>query len=172
MRFLGAAVIVLVTGAALAQDHPHKHGQSPYAAMQGQAVKALSEQQIADLRAGRGMGLALSAELNGYPGPMHVLELAGPLNLTGAQRQSIEALYQSMQAEAIAVGERLIAAETTLDRGFKDRTMTPQRLAELSAAIGAIQGELRAAHLKYHLTTAELLTSDQSRRYADLRGYR
>ena len=59
-----------------------------------------------------------------------------------------------------------------MDRGFKDRSITPHRLAELSAAIGATQGELRAVHLKYHLTTAELLTSDQSRRYAELRGYR
>ena len=36
---------------------------------------------MADLRAGRGMGLALAAELNGYPGPAHVLELADKLDL-------------------------------------------------------------------------------------------
>jgi hypothetical protein len=59
-----------------------------------------------------------------------------------------------------------------LDRAFKDRTITPERLAKLSAAIGNTQGKLRGVHLKYHLTTAELLTSDQSRRYAELRGYR
>jgi hypothetical protein len=37
----------------------------PYAGMQTRPIKALSDQQIADLRAGRGMGLALAAELNG-----------------------------------------------------------------------------------------------------------
>ena len=40
---------------------------SPYAGMQNRGLKALSEQQIEDLRGGRGMGVALTAELNGYP---------------------------------------------------------------------------------------------------------
>ena len=56
--------------------------QSPYAGMQARSIKALSEQQIADLKAGRGMGLALAAELNGYPGPAHVLEVADQLGLS------------------------------------------------------------------------------------------
>jgi hypothetical protein len=56
--------------------------QSPYAGMQMRLIKALSEQQIADLKAGRGMGLALPAELNGYPGPIHVLELSDELGLS------------------------------------------------------------------------------------------
>ena len=72
-----------------------------------------------------------------------------------------------MKIEAVAVGEKLIAGETALDRAFKDRSITPQRLSELSNAIGNAQGELRAVHLMYHLATAELLTSDQSRRYAE-----
>ena len=38
---------------------------SPYAGQEGRPIKALSEQQIADLRTGRGMSLALAAELNG-----------------------------------------------------------------------------------------------------------
>jgi hypothetical protein len=39
--------------------------QTPYAGMQTRPIKALSEQQISDLNAGRGMGLAMAAELNG-----------------------------------------------------------------------------------------------------------
>jgi hypothetical protein len=31
------------------------------------------------------MGLALAAELNGYPGPIHVLELGDQLNLSSVQ---------------------------------------------------------------------------------------
>jgi hypothetical protein len=172
MKILVAAVIVLFAGSAQAQHHELKHDPSPYAGMQSRAVKALSDQQIADLRAGRGMGLALAAELNGYPGPMHVLELADRLGLSGEQRRAVRQLFDAMQAEAIAVGEKWIDGEATLDRAFKDRTITPQRLAELSAAIGKAQGELRAVHLKYHLTTAELLSPDQTRRYSHLRGYR
>jgi hypothetical protein len=170
MRVLIAAVIVLLAGSVLAQEHQHKHG--PYAGLQARAVKALSDQQVDDLRAGRGMGLALAAELNGYPGPLHVIELADRIGLSADQRQRVQQLYEAMKVEAISVGEKLISAETALDRAFKDRTITPERLADLSAAIGNTQGELRAVHLKYHLSTAELLTSDQSRRYAELRGYR
>jgi Spy/CpxP family protein refolding chaperone len=140
--------------------------------MQARSVKALSDQQIADLRAGRGMGLALAAELNGYPGPIHVLELADQLGLSGEQHQRVQKLYDAMKAEAVVVGEKLIDAETALDRAFKDRSIDTERLAELTAVSGKVQGELRAVHLKYHLTTAKLLTPEQSRQYAALRGYR
>jgi hypothetical protein len=72
MRLLVVAIVLsLVASVARAQ--------SPYAGMQTRSIKALSEQQIADLKAGRGMGLALPAELNGYPGPAHVLDF--PINL-------------------------------------------------------------------------------------------
>ena len=73
MKLWIAALLGLMAASALAQQHKHDHG--PYAGMQQRALKALSEDQIADLRAGKGMGLALAAELNGYPGPIHVLEL-------------------------------------------------------------------------------------------------
>jgi hypothetical protein len=67
------------------------HAQTPYAGMQSRSIKALSDQQIADLNAGRGMGLALAAELNGYPGPLHVLELADKLDLSADQRAACDA---------------------------------------------------------------------------------
>lgn len=165
-----AAVVVLLAVPAVAQEHTHGH--SPYAGFQQRNVKALSKQQIADLRAGRGMGLALAAELNGYPGPMHVLELGDRLQLSVDQRQRLHQLYESMKAEAIAAGERLIAGEQALDQEFADRKVTQARLALLTAMIGQRQGELRAVHMKYHLTTAELLTPHQRQLYAELRGYR
>jgi hypothetical protein len=170
MKIALAALIVLVAGPAVAQQH--QHGQLPYAGLQRRDVKTLSEQQIADLRAGRGMGLALAAELNGYPGPIHVLELAERLQLTVEQRQRLLQLQESMRAEAIAAGEKLIAAERALDQEFASRPVTPARLASLTTQIGERQGELRAVHLKYHLTTADLLTGDQRDLYAELRGYR
>ena len=75
-------------------------------------MKALSEQQIADLRAGRGMTMALPAELNGYPGPLHVIELADALALSSSQIARMQRLYDDMKAEAVALGERLITKET------------------------------------------------------------
>ncbi|HEX2552469.1 MAG TPA: hypothetical protein VHL98_02125 [Microvirga sp.] len=176
---------LLAAGAAQAQHQGHGQAQprgheppqhqgqapAPYAGMEGRAVKGLSEQQIADLRAGRGMGLALPAELNGYPGPVHVLELAGSLSLTEPQARRVRELYAAMRDEAVPLGERLIAQEAELDRLFAERRATPANLAEATGAIGTTQAALRAAHLKYHLSTVEVLTSEQVRRYAALRGY-
>src|ERR1700752_4287969 len=92
------------------------HAQTPYAGMQTRPIKALSEQQLADLGAGRGMGLALAAELNGYPGPAHVLELADRLELSADQRVRVQALFDAMTAEAVPLGAKLIEQETDLDR--------------------------------------------------------
>ena len=168
-----AALLALLGGSAAAQHHKqHQHGQTPYAGLQQRAIKALSDEQIADLKAGRGMGLALAAELNGYPGPLHVLELKDQLQLTADQRQRFQHLYASMKTEAIAAGEAVIASEQSLDRQFAARAMTSEALTALTAQIGDAQGKLRAVHLKYHLTTAELLTAAQRQRYAELRGYR
>jgi len=146
-------------------------GQQPYAGLQTRALKALSAQQIDDLRNGRGMGMALAAELNGYPGPVHVLEQAGALGLNEAQRARMAALFEAMTAEAVPLGERLIAQETELDRQFAEKSITPARLETITASIAAAQGALRATHLKYHLLTLEVLSSEQVRQYAVLRGY-
>ena len=88
-----------------------EHGHTPYAGWEGRAIKALSAEQMDDLRNGRGMGLALAAELNGYPGPRHVLELAQQLDLTTGQEAQAQRLFDAMQAEAITLGEQVIAAE-------------------------------------------------------------
>ena len=147
------------------------HAQTPYAGMQGRSIKALSDQQIADLNAGRGMGLALAAELNGYPGPSHVLELADKLNLTADQRASMQRLFDSMKAEAMPLGSKLIEQEADLDKQFANRTVTPESLRATTAAVAATQGMLRETHLKYHLSTGSILTPSQMTKYAELRGY-
>jgi Spy/CpxP family protein refolding chaperone len=155
--------LLLASGAAIAQ--------TPYAGIQTRPIKALSEQQVADLRAGRGMGLALAAELNGYPGPSHVLELADKLDLTTDQRTKVQGLFDSMKAEAIPLGARLIEQEAALDKQFASRTVTPESLKASTAAIATTQGALRETHLKYHLSTAAILTPGQTQHYVELRGY-
>jgi hypothetical protein len=145
--------------------------QQPYAGLQERPIKALSEQQIADLRAGRGMGLALAAELNGYPGPLHVLEHAEALQLSPAQRTTVQQLLDAMKAETVPIGIKLIAQEAELDRQFAGRTATDASIAAATQAIGAAQATLRAAHLKYHLATIKVLTPTQTHRYVELRGY-
>lgn len=145
--------------------------QQPYAGFEARPIKALSDEQIADLRAGRGMGLALAAELNGYPGPSHVLELAEPLGLSEAQKAKMQEFFAAMKAETVPIGEKLIALETDLNRQFADKTITEAKLVSAMQAIASTQATLRAAHLKYHLATAGLLAPTQIQRYAELRGY-
>jgi hypothetical protein len=173
MKLLIAGLMTMAfAGHAAAQHAQHQQHQQPYTGLQARPVKALSEQQIADLRAGRGMGLALAGELNGYPGPLHVLELADQLELTAQQRQSVQQLFDAMKTEAVAVGEKLIEQESALDREFAEHRISTAALTRLTAQIGETHGQLRVVHLKYHLTTADLLTMHQRRRYAELRGYR
>ena len=164
MRIWISAALVLTSAAAA-------NAQTPYAGMQTRPIKALSEQQVADLNAGRGMGLALAAELNGYAGPSHVLELADKLNLSTDQRAGIQRLFDSMKAEAVPLGAKLIEQEADLDKQFASRTVTPDSLKASTAAVAATQGVLRETHLKYHLSTVALLSSGQMQRYAELRGY-
>jgi hypothetical protein len=154
---------VLLSGNSLAQ--------SPYAGMQVRPIKALSDGQVADLKAGRGMGLALPAELNGYPGPSHVLELADKLNLTTEQKDRVQRLFDSMKAEAVPLGEKLLAQETALDQQFAGHSITLASLKDATVAIGRTQAELRNTHLKYHLQTVQILSADQMQHYSMLRGY-
>src|SRR5215831_7923026 len=137
MRLGIAAVTMMVFGGLAAAQH--QHSPTPYTGLHQRAVKALSEQQISDLRTGRGMGLALAAELNGYPGPLHVLELADQLELNAALRERVRLLYDEMKAEAVPVGETLVAYESELDRAFAERTISPHSLAALTAQIGETQ---------------------------------
>jgi hypothetical protein len=164
MRLLVFAIVLsFVASVALAQ--------SPYVGMQTRSIKALSDQQIADLKAGRGMGLALPAELNGYPGPAHVLELSGQLGLSAEQRARVQALFDSMKAEAVPLGAKLLEQEADLDQQFASRSVTPESLKAATVAIGVTQGELRDTHLKYHLQTAQILSAEQMQHYSMLRGY-
>jgi Spy/CpxP family protein refolding chaperone len=163
---LSVAALVGSAAASLAQT------TSPYAGQERRSIKALSDREISDLTEGRGLGLAKAAELNGYPGPMHVLEMADALDLSSQQRAKIQELFAAMKAEALPLGERLIAQEADLDKAFANKTITAATLAASTEAIGATHSALRQTHLKYHLSTVEVLTPAQIQRYAELRGYK
>lgn len=183
--FPGALLGVLLLALAAPAGAQHAHGAhghhgtpsqagappSPYAGLQDRAIKALSDEQIADLRAGKGMSLALPAELNGYPGPAHALELAEPLGLSTEQKARAQALFERMQAEARAAGAALIEAEAALERLFRERTATPESLQAAVARAAAAQGALRETHLRYHLQMMDVLSPQQVAAYHRLRGY-
>jgi Spy/CpxP family protein refolding chaperone len=144
---------------------------SPYAGEQARAIKALSADEISGYLAGRGMGLARPAELNGYPGPRHVLDSADELKLTPDQTEALTGVFQAMRAAALPLGENLVAKETELDRLFTGKLATAAAVLELTRDIGRLQGELRAVHLNAHLATVKILRPEQIAAYNHLRDY-
>lgn len=144
---------------------------APYAGMTERPIRALSAEQQADLLAGRGMGLALAAELNGWPGPAHVLDLAEAMQLTPAQLAATQHLRAEMQTAASSLGARLIEEERALDTAFRDRSITPADLSARTARIAVLQGEIRDVHLRTHLQQAAMLKVEQIAAYARLRGH-
>jgi Spy/CpxP family protein refolding chaperone len=168
----GFAVLAWILAATPAAADTAHHGQhSPYAGLEAREIKALSPEEIADLNAGRGMGLALAAELNGYPGPRHVLDLTQELRLTAEQQRKTSALFEAMRTETSALGADLIEAERALDRLFAEKRATPETVATATERAGAVEAQLRAAHLRYHLAMMDVLTADQVATYHHLRGY-
>lgn len=173
MRTFLFAFALAAAGNAFAQ-HAHHHNPPQaggYAGMLDRDIKALSAEQVADLRAGRGMGASLPAELNGVPGPLHVLELSRQLRITPEQRVSLDRITAEMKTAAQALGAEVIAAEAALDRDFKDRTIDEKGIEAAAARIGSLQGRLRAVHLVAHLKTRELLSDQQVMAYNEARGY-
>jgi Spy/CpxP family protein refolding chaperone len=134
-------------------------------------IKALSDAEIAALLKGDGMGFAKAAELNGYPGPKHVLDLAEQLKLTETQREHTHAIFDRMSAAAKPLGAELVERERLLDQLFQNGEITPVRLAAETLAIGELQGRLRSVQLAAHLETRALLNPDQITLYRQLRGY-
>lgn len=186
---LGLVLLPVLSAVSLtvgAQTHGHNHGQtqtpsgadtksqtttSPYVGLQNREIKSLSETDLVELRAGAGWGLALAAELNGVPGPAHLLELREQIELTPEQVAAIADIHAQMKVQAIQAGERLIAAEAALEAGFREGNLSNERLRALIAQSASARAELRYVHLLRHLETPPLLSAQQIARYNTLRGY-
>ena len=149
----------------------HAAGASPYAGQEARDIKAMSETEVQDLLAGKGLGFAKAAELNGYPGPAHVLELAAQLQLSPQQEAQTRALHARMEAQAKASGARLVDAERELDALFRNRSVTAELLSDALRKVASAQAGVRQAHLLAHLEQARLLSAEQVARYNALRGY-
>jgi len=145
--------------------------QSSYAGQEQRHLKAYSDQEIADLKAGKGMGFAKTAELNGYPGPAHVMAHAEALGLSAEQRDATLRLMEAHRARASALGAELLDAEQALEAAFASHTVDEARLATLTQEVGRRQAALRAEHLGTHLKQTQLLSSEQVARYQTLQGY-
>jgi Spy/CpxP family protein refolding chaperone len=168
---VGAMIAAAAVQPLAAQEHDHTAHASPYAGLENRRIKALGDEEIAALLEGEGMGFALAAELNGWPGPRHVLDMAEALTLTAEQRSAIEAVRDAMSARARELGAELVEQETVMDRRFAHAHLDREELERLTGAIAVLRGQLRAVHLQAHLETRALLDEAQRIEYMRLRGY-
>ena len=162
-----AVLIVAADDMAFASETTH----SQYACQQARKIKSLSQDDINELRRGGGWGLARAAELNGIPGPAHLLELKSELDLSAEQIAAITRIYESMRTAAIQKGEELIELERLLELQFVSKKLTSDRLEKILKDIAGVHSDLRFIHLSTHLKTPELLQPAQIKKYNILRGY-
>jgi len=161
---VGATVVLVAFGVAVGQE-------SPYSEWTDRDIKALSEDRTWGYLEGHGMGFALAAELNGYPGPKHVLEMSQDLGLSIQQRDEMQQLFDSMRHQAVQLGREILEREGALDESFVAGSIEEARLIRLTEEIGRLNGRLRGVHLKAHLEAVRILSPHQRQRYAVLRGY-
>ena len=145
--------------------------QSPYAGDQTRTIKALSPADVVALTNGTGRGMAKAGELNGYPGPAHIMGMSDMLNLSTAQKSATSGIMGRMSSSAKVLGAQILDRERILDGRFAKGTITPELLSRETAEIGRLQGQLRAVHLEAHLETKALLNAEQIAAYNRMRGY-
>ena len=160
----------LLTSFVLLADEKESH-KSYYTGEVDRVIKSLSANDIKDLTLGNGMGLAKAAELNGYPGPKHVLEMQEELLLEKEQLTSIKLIFEEMKSQAKSQGQILISLEKELNDYFSDTTITNDTLKTTSKKIAEAKSNLRYIHLSAHIKTTEVLSKSQIKKYNQLRGY-
>lgn len=164
----GTCLFAIASAAALAQ---HAHDMSPYAHTQSAEIPSLTAEEVRTLRSGDGMGLARAAELNHFPGPRHLLELASQLGLSTAQIRRVEEIHKTMKARAVVKGEQILRAELHLSNLFSAGKPSMEETRRITGHLGTMRGQLQAIHLLAHIEAARELKADQIRTYDRLRGY-
>ncbi|HLE97344.1 MAG TPA: Spy/CpxP family protein refolding chaperone [Candidatus Thermoplasmatota archaeon] len=165
------AILLVPTLGGCFDSGPSPPPASRYAELEGAEVRGLSDEELRALRAGEGYGMALPAELNGYAGPKHVLDLGRELDLTTRQREDVEAIRAAMLAAAVPAGEDVIRKAAALEDAFRARSVTSEGLGALTGDLAAARADLQAIHLRAHLATDAVLTEHQRALYRELRGY-
>lgn len=164
------ALGLLFSTAAFAEISKH-HGHSPYAGEQNREIKSLSTSDLEEISRGAGWGLAKAAELNGVPGPVHLLELKTEIALSEKQIVEIQRLFDDMKKKAIAEGQILIESERALETAFREGNLSEAKLKTLLDDIERSRARLRFVHLSTHLKTPKILSEAQIAHYNALRGY-
>src|SRR5437762_14385524 len=137
MRPLSVSAAAAVTAlVALAAPAWAQHGGGGAGASGHQAAQvclAEFEQVVGD---GRGFGLAFAADQNGYPGPMHIVELRDRLKLTADQEAKVQELTHAMFAESRPKSARLLEADARLRHLFVEHAADE---ATVRAAVAEVE---------------------------------
>ena len=171
------AITILTAGSMTAFAQQHQHGnqhnnlRSPYVEQLDSPVRGLSESEVDNLLNGQGAGYARMAELNGYPGPLHVLDLRSPLNLSAQQTKEIQAVFEQMQSRAKSLGQTIVTKEQKLSDAFASDSITNAELEKQTIELAQLYGQLRKTHLQAHLQINPLLSAEQIQKYNEIRGY-
>jgi hypothetical protein len=113
----------------------------PYSGQEQREIKALSREEVDHYLSGAGLGMAKAAELNRYPGPMHVLEFADNLNLTADQRKRTQAIFDEMKSQVLPLGKQLVEKERELDTRLASETISEKQLTRLVSEIATLNGQ-------------------------------
>ena len=166
---LPAALLLRLGPAAVSAQHAgHQH--TPGAPSEGHLrAQACLDEFDAVVRDGRGFGMAFVADQQGYPGPLHVLELKDRLALSPEQETRVRALLDAMFAESRPKGARLLDAEARLRALFASGRADERAVRVATAEVERARADLRLVHLLAHLKTREVLTDAQRRAYHEAR---
>jgi Spy/CpxP family protein refolding chaperone len=169
-RIIGATIALALAGvfggAPLAWG---QHGHSGSHEEGHRAAQACATEFEQVVGTGRGFGMAFAADQNGYPGPMHVLELKDRLKLSAEQEAQMQYLMHVMFAESKPKGARLLEAEAMLRRLFAEKTADDTAVRAAVDAVERARRDVRLVHLLTHLKTRDLLTEEQRRLYHEAR---
>lgn len=176
-KYFLLAIIISTTGSAIAYAQQHQHGEqhdnfrSPYVEQLDSPVRGLSSEEVDNLLNGNGAGYARMAELNGYPGLRHVLDLSSELKLSAQQTEEIEVAFEQMQSQAKTIGKTIVSKEQELSEAFASGKITNTELEKQIQELARLYGELRKTHLQAHLQINPLLSTEQIKKYNQIRGY-
>ena len=169
-----SSISFLFAQSSLHSGHIANNTTSKYIGQEGRIIKSLSPADIESLQTGTGDafgGMAKLAELNGYPGPRHVLDLTNELKLSDDQRKNITTIYDDMKEKAIELGQKIVNIERIANEEFANKSITDTQMKQLILKSSEIYGHLRYTHLNTHLRMLDILTPEQITLYNNLRGY-
>jgi Spy/CpxP family protein refolding chaperone len=180
----GGPVIRAIASAQIPLEHQHGPSAgpepgpsgppaSPYAApwLEHAEIRALPPDEVAQIANGEGAGFAKAAEMNGLPGPRHVLDLGDELSLTADQRVRTAAIFADMRAAALPAGQAYLDAQRALESDFGAQAITPAALPARVAQVNLLRATLETVHLGAHLATLAVLSPEQTASYQQVRGY-